>query len=341
MTKRILCTLLAMILCLGVPTFAQEEISYLFSLNFNADKIDAKPSGFDDVISGNKDEILVSDPLGKGDNAVKFESTSFGNAVLHKALGGSLFDGADNAVISFDVMIEKYGSGSGYFAPYSYDSNSLGVYYVKINEGGDLICADGSVLAKLMCGKFYKIALSVNFKEHSMDVYLNHKLLKENSYISENLSKIGFLRFSMDKCQNDGDNPIYYLDNPAVYIASAPEFVLNRSTDATLSSTGGETAMEKFMSGTTCFYVNQDTYAHGGKVEKFDEDNENVKTIVYGGTSFTPADTLVKELSLTYSQDENALSVTNGVKTLTLSATEYTEHEDLLYLPIRKVAQFF
>lgn len=344
MSKKIISLILVFMLVFTASlVFADEEINYFVSMNFNSDAVGNKPSGFSSIVTKNPDEILVADPLGSGDKSVKFQSTSFTTIVTHYAFGATDFEGKDNVIVEFDVLIENYGVGNGVFSLYTYDSNNVAATLAKVDETGNFMTGDNTVLAKLMCGKFYKVALDIDFKNHKTDVYLNHKLIKEGAYLSNTVSRFGFLRFFLDKCDAETVNPIYYMDNFSLYFASAPEFVLNRSV-ATLMSTqsGSDSVMEKYVSGSVSFYVNQDTYAVSGKVQKMDEENENVKTVLFGGTSMVPADILCKALSLTFSEEENGILIKNATnQSLLLSESEITYIEDMLYIPVRKVSEHF
>ncbi|MBO5370653.1 MAG: discoidin domain-containing protein [Clostridia bacterium] len=345
--KRILSLLLSVILVssMGVSVCAEAEVpDYALSLNFDSDRAGAEPSGFEYVSAGNKDEINVVDVPGGGNKSVKFESTAFTNSVTHFTPDTGFFDGG-NAVFEFDIMMDKYGSGSGYFSIHTQNTvnkTAYTIFLAKVSESGNLTVGSSSSLYRLMLGKFYKVAVCVKIAEKCADVYVNHKLVAENVSLGTNFSRIGWIRYNIDKITDDGNNPIYYVDNVAIYKASAPEFIINKSalvSGAQLA--GSETVMEKYMSGTLSFYINQDTYALNGKVFKLDESDSKVITTVTGGSSGVPANVLCDNLSLTMEQKGNSVTVSDGKTSLTLSEGEYSYYEDYLYLPVRKVAEFF
>lgn len=347
--KRKLSLLLALVMLFGaVPQVQAEEESpeYALSLNFNQDQEGGQPGGFEYLSTGNNDEILVADVPGNGNKSVRIQSTAFTNSVMHYVPPSGFFDGKTNAVVEFELMIEKYGQGSGYFSIHTANTVnkvSYNIFLAKADETGNLSVGEKTNIQKLMTGKFYKIAVSINIPSKTADVYVNHKLAAEDVYMGDNFSYMGsYVRVNIDNCTEGTENPIYYFDNFSIYAASAPEFVLNKSfTGDSAQASGGQSLMEKYMNGTVCFYINQDTYAVNGKVEKLDESNENVKTIVSGGTSSVPANVLCDALSLSLEQTDETLTISKSDKSLTLDNGEYSVYEEVLYVPVRKVSEYF
>ncbi|MBQ4631470.1 MAG: discoidin domain-containing protein [Clostridia bacterium] len=324
---------------------AEKEIpDYALSLNFDSDKSGAQPSGFDYLSVKNKDEITIADVPDSGNKSVKIQSTGFTNSVAHYTPPSGFFDGKENTIFEFDIMMERYGQGSGYFSVHTQNTvkgTAYTIFLAKVSESGNFTVGDSSSLYRFMTGKFYKVALNIKFADRCADVYVNHKLIAENVSLGTNFSKIGWIRYNIDKCTDDGNNPIYYLDNVAIYNASAPEFVINKSALSDVQLMGSESVMEKYMNSTLCFYLNQDTYAINGKVEKFDESNRNIITKNIGGSACVPCDIFLNSLKLTSEQTGSAVIISDGKVRLTLNKGEFSYYEDLLYVPVRKVAEFF
>lgn len=349
--KRKIALLLSVIMTLGfIPNvLAAEEAEtpeYALSLDFDQDQAEAKPNGFEYLSTGNNDEILVADVPGNGNKSVRIQSTAYTNSVMHYTPPSGFFDDKPNAVVEFELMIEKYGQGSGYFSIHTANTVnkvSHNIFLAKVDETGNLSVGEKSNIQKLMTGKFYKISVSINIPAKTADVYVNHKLAAEGVYMGDNFSHMNsYIRVNIDKCTEGTENPIYLFDNFAIYAASAPEFILNKSaTNNSTQTSGGQSLTEKYMNGTVSFYINQDTYAVNGKVEKMDETNEKIKTIISGGSSSVPANVLCDALSLSLEQTDETLIISNSGKSLTLNNGEYSLYEEVLYVPVRKVSEYF
>lgn len=346
--KRKLSLLLSLILTLAtfVSVHAETEVpEYVLSLNFDSGNVGAQPEGVDYVSAGNKDEITIADVPGDGNKSVRFESSAFTNSVMHYTPDSGFFDGKTNAIFEFDIMMEKYGSGSGYFSIHTQNTvnkTAYNIFLAKVSESGNLTVGTSSSLYRLVTGKFYKIAVDIKLADKCADVYVNHKLVAENVNLGDNFTHIGWLRYNIDKITDDGNNPVYYLDNVSIYSASAPEFVINKSALASNAQlAGSESVMEKYMNGTLSFYINQDTYALNGKVSKLDDGNPAVVTALIGGSSCVPANILCDNLSFTLEQSGNNITVSDGKTILTLKEGEYSYYEDYLYVPVRRVSEYF
>lgn len=349
--KRKISLLLSAIMFFGSfsGVYAQEETEtpeYVLSLNFNQDQTDSTPTGFEYLSTGNSDEILVADVPGNGNKSVRIQSTAFTNSVMHYVPPTGFFDDKPNAIIDFELMVEKYGQGSGYFSIHTANTVnklSYNIYLAKVDEDGNLTVGSSTAIQKLMKGKFYKISVCINFASRTADVYVNHKLAAEGVYMGDYFSHLNsYIRVNITNCTEDTENPIYYFDNFSIYAASAPEFILNKSNlNNSSQNSGGQSLVEKYMNGTVSFYINQDTFAVNGKIEKMDEANEKVVTCVKNGTSYVPANILCNSLSLTMEQQSDELTVSNGEKNLMLSSDEYFEYEEILYIPVRKASEFF
>ena len=102
MRKKIISLILVFMLVFTASlVFADEEINYFVSMNFNSDAVGNKPSGFSSIVTKNPDEILVADPLDSGDKSVKFQSTSFTTIVTHYTFGATDFEYRDNTIVEF------------------------------------------------------------------------------------------------------------------------------------------------------------------------------------------------------------------------------------------------
>lgn len=90
-----------------------------------------------------------------------------------------------------------------------------------------------------------------------------------------------------------------------------------------------------------CFYINQDKYALNGNVFKLDNSNGKVITTLINSSTYAPADVLCDNLYLTYSISDNICKISNANTSLSLSDGEYAYYENKLYIPIRKVSEYF
>lgn len=364
--KRITALVLCFALLLPMTAMAAETditkvMNMSFETDFSADSIGAAPSKGTSDPKSNK--ITVEAENGTSNKWLKYEVV--GNQDMFFQYNTD--DIREYFVSEFDINIAQFGNGRLMFC--FKDSNNVERILMNIHSNGNLCAPDNSVIAKLVCGKTYKICAVLSLKTGKADVYVDQRKKASQIAVSGDFKGISIFRMHLYQLQEGGTKPVIYFDNIRAYDAPMPIFKyelqgtkIEEKTTATIAPSGiaDEDTMLDYMQNTVALYVNQNTYAVDGEVMKLDENNPNVKVYVENGRSFVPirfvAEALDGGKDVEYDEESRSAVISDEAHTIVFTdgSNKYTidnESKELeapvriregrMFVPVRAISEGF
>ena len=361
-TALLLCVmLLASTMVYAAETEQSKVINMSFETDFSTDTIKSAPSKGTAIPKSNKMTVDVQE--GTSNKWLKYEVVGTEDMFYQY--------NTDNIneyfVAEFDINIELFGNGQLLFC--FKDSNNVERNIMHVKSNGNLCSSDNSVIAKLVCGKTYKICAVLSLKTGKTDVYVDQRKKASQIAVSGDFKGISIFRMHLNQLKEGGTKPVICFDNIRAYDAPMPIFKyelqgtkIEGKTTATIAPSGiaDKDTMLRYMENTVALYVNQNTYAVDGEVMKLDESNPNVKVYVENGRSFVPirfvAEALDGGKDVEYDKESKSAVISDEAHTIVFTdgSNKYTidnESKELeapvrikdgrMFVPVRAISEGF